>query len=47
MGRKAMLQTIGQSDKVGLYSIIFEEKEETEFRDFLNRFKDSSTLNKD
>ncbi len=47
MSRKATIQTIGQSDNVGLYSILFDGKKETEFRDFLLKFKDNATLNKD
>jgi len=35
------------SDNVGLYSILFEPNQETEFRRFLAKFKDNSTLNKD
>ena len=47
MGKTATIQTIGQSDKVGLYSILFEDKEENEFREFMRRFRDNATLNKD
>ncbi len=47
MGKTATIQTIGQSDKVGLYSIFFDGKEENEFREFLRKFRDNATLNKD
>lgn len=47
MERKARIQTIGQSDRVGLYSIRFEDKGETEFREFIRKFKDNAVLNKD
>ena len=47
MSRKTTIQTIGQSDKVGLYSIFFDGKEENEFREFLRKFRDNATLNKD
>ena len=47
MSRTATIQTIGQSDNVGLYSLLFDGKQETEFRDFLLKFKDNATLNKD
>ena len=41
MSKKATIQTIGQSDNVGLYSICFDGKEENEFREFLHKFRDS------
>ena len=47
MSKKATIQTIGQSDNVGLYSIFFDGKEENEFREFLHKFRDNATLNKD
>lgn len=47
MSRAATIQTIGQSEKVGLYSILFEDKDENEFREFMRKFKDNATLNKD
>lgn len=47
MSRKTTIQTIGQSDNVGLYSIFFDGKEENEFREFLRKFRDNATLNKD
>ena len=47
MSKKATIQTIGQSDNVGLYSICFDGKEENEFREFLHKFRDNATLNKD
>ena len=47
MSKKTTIQTIGQSDKVGLYSILFDGKEENEFREFLHKFKDNARLNKD
>ena len=43
--QKATIQTIGQSDNVGLYSICFDNKEENEFREFLHKFRDNATLN--
>ena len=47
MMRTAKIKTIAMSDNVGLYSILFEPNQETEFRRFLAKFKDNSTLNKD
>lgn len=47
MSRTVTLHTIGQSEKVGLYSILFEDKNETEFREFMRKFKDNAKLNKD
>lgn len=47
MTKKAKIQTIAQSDNVGLYSIIFEGNKENEFRDFLNKFRDNAVLNND
>ena len=47
MKRTATIQTIGQSDRVGLYSILFEDKDENEFRAFMRKFKDNAVLNKD
>lgn len=47
MKRTATIQTIGQSDRVGLYSILFEDKDENEFREFMRKFKDNAVLNKD
>ena len=47
MKRTAKIKTIAMSDNVGLYSILFEPNQETEFRRFLSKFKDNSTLNKD
>ena len=47
MKRSATIQTIGQSDRVGLYSILFEDKNENEFRAFMRKFKDNAVLNKD
>ena len=45
--KNAKLQTIATSDKVGLYSILFDNNQETEFRKFLMKFRDNATLNKD
>ena len=45
--KNAKLQTIATSDKVGLYSILFDDNQETEFRKFLMKFRDNATLNKD
>ena len=45
--KNAKLQTIATSDKVGLYSILFDDNQETEFRKFLIKFRDNATLNKD
>ena len=47
MNRTATIQTIAQSDKVGLYSILFEGKDESEFREFMRKFRDNASLNKD
>lgn len=47
MTKTAKIQTIAQSDNVGLYSIIFEGNKENEFRDFLNKFRDNAVLNND
>ena len=45
--KKASLKTIEQNDNVSLYSICFEGNDVTEFEDFLIKFKDNSTLNRD
>ncbi len=43
----AILKTIEQNDNVGMFSICFDESEESEFEKFLNEFKDNATYNKD
>ena len=45
--KKATLKTIESNDLVSLYSICFDNAEESEFENFLNKFKEESTLNKD
>lgn len=47
MNRNATVKSIAQSDKVGLYSLLFDSKEETEYREFMRKFRDNATLNKD
>lgn len=41
------LKTIEQNDNVGLFSICFDNNEESEFEKFLNEFKNNATYNKD
>mgnify|MGYP007113510378 FL=1 len=41
------LKIIEQSEQVGMFSICFDNNEESEFEKFLNEFKDSATYNKD
>lgn len=45
--KKARIVSIAKSDQVGLYSICFNDDKETEFRKFLQKFKDNAALNKD
>ena len=45
--KRATLKTIESNDLVSLYSICFDNTEESEFENFLNKFKEESTLNKD
>jgi len=45
--KKATLKTIESNDLVSLYSICFDNAEESEFENFLSKFKEESTLNKD
>lgn len=45
--KKATLKTIESNDLVSLYSICFNNAEESEFENFLSKFKEESTLNKD
>lgn len=47
MAKEIRIQTIAQSDKVGLYSILFKGNDETEFRSFMNKFRDNAKLNRD
>lgn len=47
MERKVKLKTIEQSDNVCMYSICFDENEESEFESFLKKFKDNATINRD
>lgn len=41
------LKIIEQSEQVGMFSISFDNNEESEFEKFLNEFKDNATYNKD
>lgn len=41
------LKIIEQSEQVGMFSICFDNNEESEFEKFLNEFKDNATYNKD
>lgn len=41
------LKTIEQNDNVGMFSICFDGKEESEFENFLKTFRDNATYNKD
>lgn len=41
------LKTIEQNDNVSLYSICFNGSDISEYEDFLMKFKDNSTLNRD
>ena len=43
----AKIQAIASSEKVGIYSIIFNNQTETEFRDFLKKFRSNAKLHKD
>lgn len=45
--KRATLKTIESNDQVSLYSICFNDSDESEFELFLNKFKEESTLNKD
>ncbi|MBQ6156521.1 MAG: hypothetical protein IJK22_07960 [Bacteroidales bacterium] len=45
--KKAIVRTIEQSDKVGLYSICFDGNDLTEYEKFVQKFMDDATLNKD
>lgn len=45
--KRATLKTIESNDLVSLYSICFNNTEESEFENFLSKFKEESTLNKD
>ena len=44
---KARITAIEQTEKVGIFSIIFENDDYDEFRKFLERFKDDASLSKD
>lgn len=44
---KVRLKTIEQNDKVGMFSICFEDSSDSEFEKFLKEFKDNATYNKD
>ena len=39
------LKIIEQSEQVGMFSICFDNNEESEFEKFLNEFKDNATYN--
>ena len=41
------LKIIEQSEQVGMFSICFDNNEESEFEKFLNVFKENATYNKD
>ena len=45
--KRVTLKTIESNDLVSLYSICFNNTEESEFENFLSKFKEESTLNKD
>ena len=45
--KTARIVSIAKSDQVGLYSICFNGDKETEFRKFMQKFKDNAALNKD
>ena len=45
--KTAKLKTIEQNDNVGMFSICFNDSEESEFEKFMNEFKDNATYNKD
>lgn len=45
--KSSRIVSIAKSDKVGLYSIWFENDSESEFRKFIQKFKDNAELNKD
>ena len=45
--RKVGLKTIESNDTVTMYSICFEGNAESEFENFMNRFRSESTLNRD
>lgn len=45
--KKVTVKTIEQSDKVGLYSICFDESNLTEYEKFIQKFMNDATLNKD
>ena len=47
MKKIATLKTLEQSDNVSLYSICFEGNEVSEFEDFVLKFKQDASLNKD
>jgi len=44
---KARITAIEQTEKVGIFSIIFENYDYDEFRKFMERFKDDASLSKD
>ncbi|MBR1514542.1 MAG: hypothetical protein IJ622_09660 [Bacteroidales bacterium] len=45
--KTAKIVSIAKSDQVGLYSICFNDDNESEFRKFMQKFKDNAALNKD
>ena len=45
--KKATLKTIEQNDNVSLYSICFDSNNESEFENFLLKFRDNAKLNSD
>lgn len=44
---KARITTLEQTEKVGIFSIIFENDDYEEFRKFMEKFKDDASLSKD
>lgn len=44
---EAKITSIGQTSAVGLFSIIFEGDSQTEFRKFIEKFKDDAVRNKE
>lgn len=44
---KVKIQEVEKTDKAGLFTICFEDKEETEFASFINKFKDDAERKQD
>lgn len=47
MTKSVTLKTIEENDNVGMYSISFEEKDVSEFEEFINKFKEEGEYSKD